>query len=532
MKIYATVLLGPGSEKSVAGAIQSAAARVDGFLLIESGGGDLAVMAATDAVIESQASATLREFRWTGSYAEARQFALDAARDIEGGCDYAVTLDPDERLELPDNLRDLLQAHPEIAVWTLVDRDEGYHKERIIRCSSGARWHGRVCENIELPEEQDRGRMRGHFWELPKDEAATTRRYERGVVECRRMIAEGDDRYKWRRHLGSCLLGLGKRREAIEEFTVALSLAESDEERAWVSYLLCEHDVIDEQYEAAQARAADGLRRHAGFLPEFGWIFAFCQYKAGHQQNASRWAQLVVSTPPDRTRVSFRSKNAHRGSRQILAALHGAPVGGHRILRDIVLPITDRFSATMVQAIESGVYEAAERDILEALLAPGDRLLELGAGCGYLATVAAKKLGSGSVVTVEADPEMAPTIQKTFEVNEVSPLLIVGAVGKDSSPKTVERAPDFWSTKTRPGGETPGLAFGALLRAHSPTVLAIDIEGGEAELCGEALPEGVRAVLIEAHGQQLDDDVTRWLVSEGYRVTRAEKRTLLFQRAA
>ena len=161
MKILATVLLGPGSEKSVAGAIQSAAPRVDGFLLIESGGGDLAMMAAIDAVIEASSAATLREFGWTGSYAEARQFALDCARHVEGGCDYAVTLDPDERLELPENLRDLLQAHPEIAVWTLVDRDEGYHKERIIRCSSGARWHGRVCENVELPEAQDRGRMRG-----------------------------------------------------------------------------------------------------------------------------------------------------------------------------------------------------------------------------------------------------------------------------------------------------------------------------------------------------------------------------------
>ena len=530
MKILATVLLGPGSEKSVADAIKSVASQVDGFLLIESGGGDVAAHAALDAAIECHAHCTFRRFAWTGDYAAARQFAFERARNC--GADYAVTLDPDERLELPENLRDLLQAHSEIAVWTLVDRDEGYHKERIIRCDSGARWHGRVCENVELPEDQDRGRMRGHFWELPKDEGATTRRYERGVTECERMISEGDDRYKWRRHMGSCLLGLGKRKEAIEQFERALSLAESDEDRAWVSFLLCEHEVLDEHHEGAQARAADALRRHAGFLPEFGWIFAYCQFKAGDHQNASRWAQLVLNTPPDRTRVSFRSKNAQRGAKQILAAIHGAPVGGHRILRDIVLPITDRFSGRMVEAVESGAYEAAERDILDDLLTPGDRLLELGTGCGYLATAAAKRLGSDAVVTVEADEEMAPTIRKTFEANEVKPTLLLGAVGRDSLPRTVERAPDFWSTKTRPGGTTPGLAFGELLEAHQPTILAIDIEGGEAELCGEPLPQRVRAVLIEAHGQALDDEVTRWLTREGYQVTRAEKRTLLFQRAA
>lgn len=321
MKIFATVLLGPGSEKSVAGAIASCRVRVDGFVLIESGGGKRALDAALGTYQLYAQRYIKRVFKWTGSYAEGRQFALDCAREL--GADYAVTLDPDERLELPENLRDLLEAHPEIAVWAIENPDERYHKERVIQCSSPAKWHGRVCENIELPTELHRGKLPGRFSELPKDDAGIQRRYERGVTECQRMIDDGDDRYKWHRHRGSCLLGLGRRAEAVAEFRRALELAETPEDRAWCSFLLCEHEVIDQDYEAAMARAADGLRRHAGFLPEFGWILAFCHYKTGAPQNASRWAQLVLTVPPDRTRMSFRSSHATRGAQEILGCLHG-----------------------------------------------------------------------------------------------------------------------------------------------------------------------------------------------------------------
>lgn len=532
MKILATVLLGPGSEHAVGDAIRSVIDRVQGFCLIESGGGQAALAAAREAARAARKTVHEMTFFWTGDYAAARQYALDVAR--AAGATYALTLDPDERVELPEYLPALLAEHPEIAVWTLRDRDEAYHKERLIRCDSDARWHGRVCENVELPDGQDRGRMRGLFWELPKDESAIQRRYERGVEETRRMIAAGDDRYKWRRHLGSCLLGLGKRAEAVAEFRRALEMAESPEDRAWCTFLLCEHEVLDEQFEAAQARAAEGLRHHAGFIPEFGWILAYCQWKAGDYQNASRWAQLVVNTPEDRTRVSFRSKNAKRGAGQILAAIHGGPGkqdGGTRTLRGVVIPITDRFSPTMVAAVESGSYEAAEHALLAELLEPGDRLLELGTGCGYLAVAAAQIIGAENVTTVEADPEMAPTIRATFEANKLEPKLVIGAVG-DGGPRTLSRAPDFWSTSTQRGGEELSLRLDNLLAAYAPIVLLCDIEGGEAELVGTPLPPTLRAVVIEAHGPGLERDVTAWLTGEGYELAQRRGRTLCFTRKA
>lgn len=327
MLIVATVLLGPGSETTVADAIKSLAPLVDGFVLIESGGGDAALDAAC-AEIPPGLRRVFHPYAWQGDYGAARQFALDCARAF--GADYAITLDPDERLELPPSYRETIAALPGVDIWNVVDRQEGYFKERILRCASPARWHGIVCENVD--GDCTRHRLEGSFWELPKTEDQLRRRYERGVIETAKMISAGDNRYKWHRHRGTCLMGLGLRDEALAEYRVALNLAESAEDRAWCRYLICEQLVLRDQFEAARELAGQGLSDHAGFLPEFAWILAFTDYRLGehageaehHQrwQNASRWAQIALNMPRDKTRVSFRGKNYLRGCRSLLATIH------------------------------------------------------------------------------------------------------------------------------------------------------------------------------------------------------------------
>jgi hypothetical protein len=118
-------------------------------------------------------------YRWAHDYGAARQFALDSARKM--GADYALTVDPDERLDLASDFRDVIEKHPEADVWILPDRDTGYFKERIIRTSSKAFWHGKVCEFLDGRDVAG-ARLPGHFWELPKDDSAERRRWERGVV--------------------------------------------------------------------------------------------------------------------------------------------------------------------------------------------------------------------------------------------------------------------------------------------------------------------------------------------------------------
>lgn len=372
MKVLATVLLGPGSEASVGDAIKSAASSVDGFILIESGGGDEALEAALDACKGS--TATVRQYRWIGDYGDARNAALNWARHIEGGCDYALTLDPDERLMLRRPLKDDIALNPDAEVFLMQDRDEGYFKERVLRCASDLSWHGRVCEfmvGMTMPQV----RIGGLFWELPKDEASHRRRWDRGVVECQRMIADGDDRYRWRRHLGSCLMGLERRAEAVKHYRAALALTDVPEETAWMRYLLAEQTVLDGDFEKARSEAAAALAEHAGFLPEFGWIMGYCELKLGNHQNASRWAQLASSVPADRTRVGFRSQRVKPGCQQILGYLHGP---GAEERRDGDFTVAD-FARR--RALRPNYQKLAAAIV--ATLSPESHL-DLGAGQGLL----------------------------------------------------------------------------------------------------------------------------------------------------
>lgn len=317
MKILATTLLGPGAELTAPEAIASARECIDGVVLIESGGGSIAL----DAARAAASGLEIHEacFLWLGDYGAARQFALEQAR--AAGATHALTLDPDERLLRTESLRALVANHPETEVFIARDRDALYFKERVLLCAADLTWQGRVCEFL-LGMTRPQVRLRSEFWELPKDQAGFRRRWERGVVECEAMIAAGDDRYRWRRHMGSCLMGLGRRAEARTEYERALELAQNDEEQAWVKYLLIEQVVLDQEYDKALHLAAESLAKHAGYLPEFGWILAYCELQAGNYQNASRWAQMALQWPDDRTRVSFRGTNARKGCQDILAFIH------------------------------------------------------------------------------------------------------------------------------------------------------------------------------------------------------------------
>lgn len=534
MKILATVLLGPGSESVVGEAIASVAKHVDGYILIESGGGDAACQSALDKCYELGKAATTRTYTWTGDYGAARQAALDWARHIEGGCDYALTLDPDERVELHDSFRSHLEAYPEVEVWIVADADTGYFKERVIRTSASVHWHGRVCEFL-AGREVAGSKLPGVFRELPKSLDAENRRFARGVVECQRMIDEGDDCYRWRRHLGTCLMGMGRQAEALEQYEKALPLASHADETAWMRYLVCEQYVLADRMPEARALAATGIADHAGFLPEFGWILAYTDMKADRMQNASRWAQLVLNTPPDKTRIGFRGQNCKKGAKQILTALHNATPIGELVECHGIKVATAGLSENMKKVLADGKMETAELGLLTGLLTKDDSVLELGGGCGLLATYCARH--AGSVVTVEADPQMVPVISATFQANGVSPKLLVGAVSGSGDDMVLDRKPDFWSTKTLEAwpeaqNTVPGLKLSALLAEHSPTVVVCDIEGAEATLVDTPLPETVRAFMVETHGSSVGKAVDKWLTGQGLSCGQTSGRCKLYLRSA
>jgi len=190
----------------------------------------------------------------------------------------------------------------------------------------------------------------------------------------------------------------------------------------------------------------------------------------------------------------------------------------------VEVPLHERFSDVIRASLESGKYEQPECEALDRLLVDGDRVLELGSGLGLVAVRCAQRLGSAAVVTVEADPEMLPVIRATFAANQVSPAVLIGAVSADGGDRWLERAPHLWSTKAHhwQEGAPPinalrvgGTQLSTLIEWHRPTVLVVDIEGGESQLAPTELP-GVRAVLIECHSRRDKLAVDAWLIPLGF----------------
>ncbi len=182
-------------------------------------------------------------------------------------------------------------------------------------------------------------------------------------------------------------------------------------------------------------------------------------------------------------------------------------------LRGITLRIPDRqLSPPLRAALEEGRYEGGESAALLRHLEPGDRVLDLGAGAGYVAALAARVVGGENVTAVEAAPEMLPVLRRNLNLNEAGDAEVLhGAVVADDFPDEVVRfevARAFWASRIGGGEgggkgaktvEVPALRFGELVRRVQPSVVVMDIEGGELDICQVDWPGCVRLLIMEIH---------------------------------
>lgn len=219
-------------------------------------------------------------------------------------------------------------------------------------------------------------------------------------------------------------------------------------------------------------------------------------------------------------------------------------------LNGIVLELPDGvLTPPLREALRSGRYENAEAAALARHLRPGDRVLELGAGAGYLAALAARVLGAAAVLGVEGHPEMAEVARANLNANgfDEAALLWGAAVedAHDGAPVRFHIRPAFWASARAAEGrdipasrlvEVPALRLGDLIARHRPTVLIVDVEGGEIGLFDQPLSDGIRLVILEIHpgryGPQGTKHVFDRLSASGMAYCPAGSRgdTLVFER--
>ena len=215
-------------------------------------------------------------------------------------------------------------------------------------------------------------------------------------------------------------------------------------------------------------------------------------------------------------------------------------------LRGLTLYLPEAaLKGNLERALSSGRYENHEADALLLHLRPGDRLLDLGAGLGFICGLAARVLGEGAVFGVEAGPETVKLARKNLTANGFPGVkLMRGAVvGEGEGEVEFGQRPAFWASGLQgPEGwpenaqviRVPARPIGKLLAQFAPTVISCDIEGGELEVLTQALP-GVRLVVVETHPQVYGPEgverITQALGVQGFVAAEGAKAdTLVFRR--
>ncbi|MCV2894524.1 FkbM family methyltransferase [Lentibacter sp. XHP0401] len=165
--------------------------------------------------------------------------------------------------------------------------------------------------------------------------------------------------------------------------------------------------------------------------------------------------------------------------------------------------------------LASGEYEGSEARAVKMRVKAGHRVLELGAGLGYIGALAAQIVGASHVTSVEANPDMIGAITANYARNGAGGIDLRhgAAVGQDYEGDTLAfaRAKQFWASRIAGAGDTgagvvevPALRIDALLGEVKPNFVIMDIEGAEQYLFAAKWPRFVKHVVIELHPKQYE----------------------------
>lgn len=194
------------------------------------------------------------------------------------------------------------------------------------------------------------------------------------------------------------------------------------------------------------------------------------------------------------------------------------------------LEVGDDLDPVVREAMLAGTYEAPELRALAATLRPDDVVLELGTGVGLLSTFCAQRVGGDRVHTFEANPELEPRIRTTYRLNGVAPHLSMCMLGEREGVRPFYLHDAFWASSAEPGAgatrvvEVPVRPLNAQIERLQPTVLVMDIEGGEHALLPFMDLRPFERIVTELHERQLGRERTREMVERlyaaGFRIRR------------
>jgi FkbM family methyltransferase len=182
---------------------------------------------------------------------------------------------------------------------------------------------------------------------------------------------------------------------------------------------------------------------------------------------------------------------------------------GYLKLSGVVIPFDPAVITPAIRAaIVEGRFEASEAYQIPRIVRPGDRVLEIGAGIGFISTLLARERRVAAVVAVEANPYLIDYMARLHRHNRVRKVRRVNAVLTNDAAEsaTFYLRRDFWMGSLMPGPnpyvgsvEVPTLSLDALLDEEAIDLIVCDVEGAETFLFQDADLSGVDRIFLELH---------------------------------
>lgn len=175
------------------------------------------------------------------------------------------------------------------------------------------------------------------------------------------------------------------------------------------------------------------------------------------------------------------------------------------------VPASPFLNETRIRRMNEGRYEGEEIAGALAVVQPGDRVLELGAGLGVVGAVIARNAQPDAVLSFEANPNLIPHIETLHRLNDLEEVMEVRhqvVTAGLNQPETITfhlRTSYLGSSliqhehRRSTPVEVPTVPYHEVINAFRPDVLIMDIEGGELELLRHANLRGIRAIVLEFH---------------------------------
>ena len=165
------------------------------------------------------------------------------------------------------------------------------------------------------------------------------------------------------------------------------------------------------------------------------------------------------------------------------------------------------------KALLRGNYEKPERNAVNIHIAETDKVVELGAGIGFMSTFMAVNRGVKDITTFEANPALLPFISKMHDLNDVSDHIkvrnqLVAPQSGDAMPFYVRGNFLASSLSDDMGGRFGGVVstemidvvdFNDFLTSEKPNALVCDVEGYESILFPQTDLGCFDKAIIELH---------------------------------